>query len=446
MSTPSVTDVSERLERLAGQAPTRSVDPVDVWARGRRRQRAHWVGTAACLTVLAVLGATWLPTALHRSPDLVAVSPDSALRLPDVIRQPGEWEPAFEGAPGRLVAVGSGSRSRWWGQSGAVWGVSGANGEARFLDLPDAVVSAPGPALSADGTRLAYWIGGSVAEGLPAGGAGAVTGVAVMDLLSGEVARWESQASYGLMATGMAWSGDLLWWSAGPLRPGPQPGTTSAEVRSRTWDLSTDGRRELARGEAGWDLSLHDAGPAPDGFVAVDQSGLIRVRGAVVGDPLALDTPVSAAAAGPGAIAGVERPDPAVTVGGRVEPLLVGAVGATLGRPGRPVRMEPVGGVLAHAVLGWRSEDQVVVASERADDGRVQVLSVHAWSGEAARLLEVEGTMPSSIAADAWGGEVIEAPDAPWAPDPRLIGAFLLVVGAFVISLVNSMRRRRAGA
>jgi F-type H+-transporting ATPase subunit delta len=59
--------------------------------------------------------------------------------LPDVVRQPGGWEPAFPAAPGRLSAVGIGTRSGLWSDRSAVWGVSATTGESRFLDLPDAL-------------------------------------------------------------------------------------------------------------------------------------------------------------------------------------------------------------------------------------------------------------------------------------------------------------------
>ena len=109
----------------------------------------------------------------------------------------------------------------------------------------------------------------------------------------------------------------------------------------------------------------------------------------------------------------------------------------------RPV-MDPVGDVRTTAVLGWRTPDEVVIETYHGDDTeRVHGASVvDVETAEVTPLVDFQGNVPS-FAADAWAAGVIETPDAPFAPDPRLTGLFLLVVGTFVVSLANSVRRRR---
>ena len=74
---------------------------------------------------------------------------------------------------------------------------------------------------------------------------------------------------------------------------------------------------------------------------------------------------------------------------------------------------------------------------------RAQVSAVDVTTGERTALLEVSGALPVSVAADAWAGDVVDAPAAPFAPDPRLVGAGAVVVLGFGISLWRDIRRRR---
>lgn len=66
-------------------------------------------------------------------------------------------------------------------------------------------------------------------------------------------------------------------------------------------------------------------------------------------------------------------------------------------------------------------------------------------TGERTELLEFSGNTPQA-AAEAWTAEVVAAPDAPFAPDPRLVGLGLLA-GSFVVwRLVVRVRRRHGCA
>lgn len=445
MSSP--TPVTDRLQRLAEHAPPRLGDPDQLWSRGRRRQRARWAGTAACLVLLAVLGGGAVPAFVDRTQDLVADTPQGALHLPDVVRQPGEWEPAFDGAPGPLVAAGVAARGGWWGSRPALWGVSATTGESRFLDLPEVAFRLV--ALSADGRRLAYWFTDEDIEALPGNrepGASIpppTAGVAVVDLATGDIERWDLEAPHGLLDDGLAWAGDVLWWRAGPFEPAGEDGTR-ARVRNRTWDVRTDERRVLEKGTPGWDLAPNGVGLTPDGFLVNGGTILQVVRGERVARTMRLDTFISSqdgsvpALSPDGArLAAIPFSDPDVS-DSKPPPLVVS------GMDGRTSDFTQVGDVTSDAVFGWRSADEVVIQTYRGEDlDRVYGASVvDVDTAEVTPLVDFRGNV-SSFAADAWSAEVIQAPDAPWAPDPRLLGLAVLIVGTFLVSLANSVRRRR---
>jgi hypothetical protein len=454
MSSP--TPVTDRLQRLAEHAPSRPGDPDALWSQGRRRQRAQWAGTAAALVVLAVLGAVAVPSALQRTQTHVADSAGSELHLPDVIRQPGEWEPAFRGAPGPLVAVGLGTRGGWWSSRTALWGVSASTGESRFLDLPDVALGSPPAALSADGRRLAYWFTDEDVEVHPGtlepGGTARLpaAGVAVVDLDSGDIERWDGETSHGLLTEGLAWAGDVLWWSAGLLPIGED----GIRRRTHTWDVRTDQRRVVEKGTAARDLFLSTVGPAPGGFVVDEYRLLDVVQGDHVARTVRLDTEIGGMYGGPALSPDGARvasvltfePDPDTKDGDRT-PVVVSSA------DGRTTAFGQVGDVRSTAVLGWRSADEIVIEAPRDDDRMYGASPIDGASvvdvdtGEVTPLVEYRDLQEvGSFSADAWAAEVIEAPDAPWAPDPRFVGLVLLVVGAFVVSLAISLRRRRGHA
>ena len=446
MSSP--TPVTDRLERLARQAPARLGDPDQLWARGRRRQRTRWAGTATCLVLLAVFGAVAVPAAVQRTQGLVAVGPDDGLRLPDVIRQPGEWERAtFPDAPGRLVAVGVGTRAGWWSSRAAAWGVS-PTGESRFLDLPDAANGTESaPALSSDGRRLAYWITGRTPrEPLRIGGQDPAVGVGVMDLETGEVERWLGGSPRGMATHALAWSGDVLWWSGSDYSDDSTPSEYGGYTSVWTWDVGRSDPRENGElGDVSYELA-GQSGSAPGGLLVAHRQRrydvLTLVRGGEVDRVMKVDARLDHQ---------TDRAPRLSTDGTTVAGLLEAEddsggtpLSLVVGRSSLRPMMEPVGDVRTTALLGWRSPDEVVVETSRRDDvERVYGASVvNVDTAEVTPLVDFRGNV-ASFAADAWSADVIEAPHAPWAPDPRLAGLFLLVVGAFVVSLANSVRRRR---
>jgi hypothetical protein len=447
-------DVIDRLERLAAHAPGGGLDPDAVWARGRRRHRARLGSVLAALVVVGMLGATVSPLLVERAQRVAPAAGEDRMVLPDVIRQPGGWEPAFPGTPGRLSAVGFGTRSGWWSSRVAWWGVSASTGESRFLELPGAADTVDAPALSADGWRLAYWVTGEVpGEPLTMGGpsdedTAPTVGVAVLDLRSGAREVWTVDSEHGLATNGLAWAGDVLWWAAGPISRSGDTGVVARDIAVRTWDAVTGERDEPSGPSAR--VSAQAVGDAPGGFVeqlgrrrlalVSDGSELRRVRLVLpAGSPRAAGTLDATVSPDGSRLAALLMPD-ATRYDDASRQLVAGPV------DGAVLRLEPVDGAEAEALAGWRSPTEVVVATlDDVEPGRPQrarrASSLDVTTGARVPLLEFSGNTPQ-VAAEAWTAEVVPAPDAPFAPDPRLVGLGL-VGGAFVVWQV--LRRRRRG-
>ncbi len=457
-------DVVDRLERLAARAPVAPADPDLLWSRGRRRQGRRVAASLAGVAAAGVLATAVTPVALERLDRPVAAA-STRMVLPDVLRTPGSWEPAFPATPVRLSAVGVGERSGLLSSTPSLWGVSAATGETRWLDLPDLVpASHVPPELSADGRRVAYWVTGPT-SGEPLGNGGPtrrgeteevtpVVGVAVLDLATGAVVRWEIASEHGLSVNGLAWAGDVLWWRGGPLTSLGQ-GATSAELATYTWDVTTDERLEVEGEAGGAGLTLSRAGDAPGGFVTLPRTfRLDRVTGArATGSSrveLPAGTPSSAGLTDPemapdgATVAALVLANPTMYDATDEHDLVVGT------RAGGVLTLQTVGGVRAQSVLGWRSPTEVVVSSPTAvDDGLStgqQVWVVDVTTGERTELLDVAGALPDSVAAEAWAADVVDAPGAPFAPDPRVVGLGGMVVLVFCVSLWRDLRRRRGHA
>ena len=438
--------VKDRLERLSDEAPRQLGAPADIWRRGRRRQVRQWFAGAGALVVIAVLGGVVVGPVLV--PDRVEMaSPTADLRLPDVFRQPGAWEPAFDGPPGPLVAVGPGVRGGLLHERNAWWGVSGTTGESRFLELPDAVVgSEAAPALSEDGRLLAYWYTGpTTEEPILQGDADPPVGVAVLDLVTGDVHRWDTGTPHGLMTAGLVWAGDVLWWVGGDYTTGgtdeERGGRASARLVVHTWDPGSDERRT----QEGVGESMYASGSAPGGALVPGGRSLRLLVGDEVARRISIDQDVqfqqssAPALSTSGLLAGVLDEDPAVS-DDLPHPVLVGEVDAATDA----ARLSPVGDVLAWSVLGWRSATQVVVDATGSPGTPVRAHVVDVGSGEVVETLaEFRGNVPDTFASRVWSADVVEAPDAPFAPDHRLVGLGLACAVLLVVRMGLAVRRRR---
>ena len=436
--------VQDRLERLSHEAPRRLGAPADIWRQGRRRQVRQWLAGAGALVVVAVLGGVVAGPLL--APDRVEVaSPAAELRLPDVFRQPGAWEPAFDGPPGPLVAVGPGIRGGLLTERNAWWGVSATTGESRFLDLPDAVIgSEADPALSEDGRLLAYWYTGSTSdEPIVQGDADPAVGVAVLDLVTGDVQRWDTGTPHGLMTAGLVWAGEVLWWVGGDYTTGgtdeERDGRSAARLVVHTWEPRSDDRRT----REGVGESMYASGSAPGGALVPGGRWLRQLVGDEVARRISIDQDLmfqqsSAPALGPsGLLAGVLDEDPSV-FDDVPQPVVVGLPGES---GDDVVRLEEVAGVRALAVLGWRRPLELVVLEAGAGATLAEVVDLD--TGEAGTLSEFRGNLPDSFASQVWSADVVEAPGAPFAPDHRLVGLALAGAVLLLVRAGLAARRRR---
>jgi hypothetical protein len=277
-------------------------------------------------------------------------------------------------------------------------------------------------------------------------------GVAVLDLETGERDAWTVDSDHGLWIGGMAWAGDVLWWSAGPARARAD-GALVARSKTRTWDLDT-GARDDTPSSAQRRVSANGVGDAPNGFV--EQVGARRVQlvsGAADptvirlalpdGTPATAGTTQAAVSPDGSRLAGLLMPDRSRFDDSRL-PVVAGEL------RGGDVTLSRVVGAEAQAVLGWRSPTQVVVASvDDVEVGRPQRAN-RAWTldvttREQEPLLAFSGNTPQ-VAADAWAGGVIAAPDAPFAPDPRIVGLGLLVAAFVGWRIAVRVRSRRGHA
>lgn len=428
-------DVVDRLERLAAHAPAGGIDPDTLWVRGRQRQARRWVTVAACAVVLAGLGALAAPpVARFVDPPIASTPPPSGLVLPDIVRPPERGAPRFARAPGPLSVVGVD------GDTG-IWGVSGATGVSRFIDLPDDAVPAAGAALSDDGHKLAYWVSDGEQESQD--GQNVLTGVAVLDLVSGREQTWESDAPFGVYGDGPLWVDDALWFAAGPW---DDAGRYSFLPAVWTWPLDDEPR--MVKEKAGG-LPLRHATPAAGGVLVAMVSTVRSVKvleddGRVTTIRLAQYGSTSSPSMSPDGrwIVGIERNKLSDYAGRKLFPVVAGEV-----EPGQ-AEMRRVGGAQAQSVLGWRSATVAIVGSpvdlngNEVDDG-VQASSLDVVTGDFGRLIDIASTRPVSVAADAWAGDVVPTPEVPFVLAPWVLGGSAAVLGVLLLAGWRLVRGRR---
>jgi hypothetical protein len=205
------TNLRDRLTDLAGHTPP-GAPPPDLWTRGVRRRRLAQAGTTALVAVLILLVGVGGWTVHRTQRGIEPVDTRGTAHLPDRFFAPSPWLHAFDGPPGRLVAVGVAERKSLLHSTTSAYGVTASGGEYGFLDLSglaDRVdyASAVPPALSPDGRYVAYWV-----TGTPSGSANTqlygqtITGVAIFDAVTGQTQKAELRTAHGLAPETLAWS------------------------------------------------------------------------------------------------------------------------------------------------------------------------------------------------------------------------------------------------
>jgi hypothetical protein len=257
------TDLGTRLQELAGDTVMTPGRPEELWQRGRSWQRRRLSGVALIVAVTVLLlgslsGLAWQRAELPTGP----ASNNGGPMLPDRIFEPSPWLPgtAEAGPLGQVVALMETDRGGWTGTTRGVLGISAATGEYRFLDLPGAALeTVEPPALSPDGTRVAYWLTGKTSGTPNTRGGGPVVGVGVYDTRTEEVSKELLPTEHGL------WAEDLMWadnetlvfghgqrWGGDDASERDQSSGTSEPLRIWRPGAGTSRVLDMPRGLTGW--------------------------------------------------------------------------------------------------------------------------------------------------------------------------------------------------
>ena len=220
-------DLAESADHVA--APT---GPLDLWRRGRRARRRRVASSVLVAGAVVTLLGVVLPVVggQLRTMPTPASYDETELAVPDHIWTPSSWAPTAdeEDPPGPLAMVASAPRRGLWpfAREHQWFGVSAVDQSYSWLDLPGQAASERAVALSPDGRQVAYFLGGSPPgprtdvsdpSWLANEPQSDVVGLAVLDLVSGEVARHRVTTRFGLSVratgvdSGLVWSQDSAW-------------------------------------------------------------------------------------------------------------------------------------------------------------------------------------------------------------------------------------------
>jgi hypothetical protein len=385
-------DLADHTDRAGGGGG--SATPEDLWRRGRRaRRRKNVSSVGVAVAVLALAGAL-APLAgeqLRTTPGPASYDP-AELAVPDRIWSPSDWAPGAGGdsPPGPLALVAVASRRGPWlvSESEELFGVSAVDQRYRWLELPRRAQTeqAQAVALSPDGTKLAYLVGGEpTAEEVVSD----VVGFAVLDLVTGEATERVIKTRFGVHNETLVWSGDSDWLFTAPGQYREPVGEGLVGWRSpggfEAWNPETGAVTEVVglddeeamatapTGVATWkNERLVDIDPASG--QTVDHAVDWWWRDDAMSDAPVFNTDRSHVAWRDG------RPKN----GGTFPAVYVAPVPA-VGAPGRPRLLNVPG--LPDQVLGWRDRTTVLVQTGRyrnrlATEPTWRILGVDVESGE----------------------------------------------------------------
>ena len=456
-----MTTLQERLADLADDAPL-GAPPGDLWHRGRRQHRRQVVGTTAIVVAAVVLLAG--VAGLDRSRAGVDIEPagrTTELGLPDRLYEADPHLAGTEdtGPIGPVPVVFPASREDWSGdETSGLVGVS-ATGEYAFLDLPDTAAYGgftPGNdlALSADGTKLAYW-----STGQPMGAYGGnpevepYAGLAVYDTVTGEVWSRPIPTEHGLSPTTMQWAGDTLWFEVWQYTAPDEEegwGATLAQVVSWDPESGTDELFERTDGTGPLPAMLDRTTEWGDHLVRYTR-GRLHFVGAD-GEEIAAPVQVGPSPQGPlfvspqgSRVAALRDTDADGESSNKPEPVVVGGLSGT--DPPSPVVLDDIPGgedAPVDELLGWRDESHVVAMSYQAIDEKDRgIVSVDVETGQVERLMPFSQYVnPAILASDALRGEVFDAPPPPNPLAPRFVWGLGLGVVLLAGLLLLAWRRR----
>lgn len=448
----------EAFRDLAEQAP----DLADLAAAGpqtwrvARQARRRLVGAVACIVAVMLVGGLAIAVGLSRSSAQPVAPPYDVkdLAIPNQVWTPGPWTPgtANAGPIGPLALVGSAPRRTSWFHldSDALFGVSAVTGSYRFLDLPGADTDGNDVELSPDGTKIAYWLLGTIAS---AKSQPNDVGVAIYDTITGQVARKLIPSTGGIHPQWLTWSSDsrsvafqYTLWGKGGSRLG---GGSSFSGATEGWNVATSLLTPLPI-----DVGAGEAGPAGGGVGVFTESGLeiIDPADASVGhltgnaQSLAKLGHTSAAILNPAGDTAAAQVDPEHGFGPRV--YVVGVRGSSDSLPARQVKgTDP----FVLAFYGWTDNDHILIAgwpTSRVGEMPPQIYSLDINTGRESAAIKVHNMKHQSLspqfALDLLTRDFASRPQPPTYRDPRVLPSVIVSVAALVVlALVTTAVVRR---
>jgi hypothetical protein len=448
-------------ERLADLADESAAGPhrAGTWAEGVRLHRRRRAGSVAIVaTALVLLAALVGLDRTRASVEIEPAGPTTDLGLPDRLfdPNPGLASTTETGPIGPLSVVGPAAREYEDGDlADGLVGIS-ATGEYAFLDLPGLdrtdASTVPYFSLSADGTRLAYWMPGTP-TGEQGGGPEELSyvGVAFYDTVTGHRWEWPITTEHGVVPSRLVWAGDTLWFSVWQY----EPRRTDRWVTVLENIVSLDhrsGRGVLLPWVRDRAPNLSVASVHQGDLVTVDRDRRVRVvgpDGEHVGRGWRLSsTPAGAVFISPDGsrLAGLvpTTVDDATVL---PQPVVVGLLGAS--SPVELAAIPDAGTRGFHVLLGWRDDTHVVGIRSAGRESYRGVVSVDVTTGDLERLMPLGTQLTTNLdrlalAEDALAGPVFDAPRPPDLPGRRgIYGAAAAVVLASALALLWWRRRVR---
>lgn len=431
------TDLGRRLHDLAIEAPP-SLPAEGLWERGVRRHRSR--RAAAVGATFAVVAAVIGGFALQAADDVrgdgapPVVSTVEVGHLPRTIHEPSPWSEGTKdaGELGALSVLGSADRKRPKGLAGMVayssmYGISAADGTARFLDLP----TSPDPdmpglvswvaTLSPDGRKVAFPRYDQ--SGSEAGGLEMLIGWRIYDTVTGGIVEIQEPVGQ-VMNEGLppVFSADSRYL----LTASHEEGNETSGESFVAWNVATGARflvEEQARD------SIPNVGSGPDGIVW-SRGDTTYTYDPDTGDTSSIQAEhrwviPSFAPSGTGFAT--------VTETGQIY------VGPS---PDRMTHIRDVNDV--NTILGWRDPGHVVVALTDRDYAVVDVSDGSMKRGSFGGSVNLNMPM---LAADLWTNDLVDGVSPPQVFDPRTRGRLTVLAGVLLAgtTLAIYVRRRRNG-
>jgi hypothetical protein len=451
-------DLRERMQALAEDAPREVQSSSDLWGAGVRRGRRQRAAAVASAVAAVVLVGGLGSQLVEPSTSVPADAPESQLHLARSVYAPHPWTRGTDeaGPPGPLAALSMATRHVTEGAFGkrevaAPFGVSAVDGSAVFLDLPGTLdgdgssrLGYGAIALSPNGRKVGYV---RYADEPAASEAhedlwhpSSVIGWGVYDTVTGVVTELRVPGVHevrGMDAFEIRFTGDSRYLLT---NYSPAGSDGSRDDALFAWDVETGKAVEVEGTGYYW---LPNPGSGPHGVVWSRDRRILTFDPAS-GETRTVTTPqeVVEASYGPDGRA-------LAYVGHRpTKPNEPAPWHLYVGPSERETRRVDLGVRSVGLILGWRNDHEVVVNTRGL---ALRFVDVRTGDHEPGRIGGwTEGIMMApAYASDLWRNPLVDgvkssAEDPRWWLRPAAWAAGAVLGGALGIILV--VRRRRAGA